>query len=67
RERQGALVPYVELDFDLTAIKGVMLGPSDNQESSLISLSMLILKLNSSGESKPFKITVDSSKLPYRG
>ncbi len=67
RERGDILIPYVELSFKSSAIKGIMLGPSDNQDLAFISLSAFSQLVNSQRESELYDITVDRSKLPYRG
>lgn len=70
------LIPYIEFCFDSMVIEEIMVGPSSDQERLLSSLSIFSSNLNNNwrvySENKEedkhkYNITINHSKIPYRG
>ncbi|WP_460372906.1 hypothetical protein ACOYXF_14390 [Pseudomonas sp. Tul1A2] len=65
RVRAGILVPYCERYVPLECIAAIHIGPMQHQESSLISVEMMLQAI-SKKHKKAFDIKVVKSAIPYR-
>ncbi|EPY3977779.1 TPA: DUF2971 domain-containing protein [Klebsiella pneumoniae] len=70
------LIPYIDFGFDAMAIKGIMVGPSSNQDRVLSSLMVFLSNINhrwklnveiEKERSPEYNITLNKSEIPYRG
>lgn len=60
RTAKDIIVPYTNVFFPKNALKGVWMGPTNNEDLSVATMKEFL-------ESKGFDIPVERSKIPYRG
>ena len=60
RTAKDIIVPYTNVFFPKNALKGVWMGPTNNEDLSVSTMKEFL-------ESKGFDIPVEKSKIPYRG
>lgn len=70
RVRSNILIPYIPLTFDPQLLKGITVGPIENQELALDSLTMFAnkvsRKLQRDEGNIEYNLIVEGSDIPYR-
>ena len=61
RTSKNLLIPYLELPFDIRAIKSITIGPNKNMDTALQGLELYLREQRLAGQ-----IIVNKSKIPYR-